>query len=220
MDIGLIIDSPSSSQQVVKTLHSLRCLVSIYSLSLCSRYFFEDKSHNLLIIVTQEQTNLLPAISEIKTKINTPLMILEPASSTQLKQAYLETGAEYYFDNPSQLPQAYEIISQLKNRPSQNFRQEKLIYKDLCLDPNSRMLYRGKTSYQLPNKEYLLLELLIKNPNRIFSKQDLFEQIWDFNAEIRSTTVETHVCSLRKKIDSKFYEKRLHTIPYSGYILK
>ncbi|EKD47630.1 MAG: hypothetical protein ACD_65C00357G0004 [uncultured bacterium] len=93
-------------------------------------------------------------------------------------------------------------------------------YKDLTLDIEKRIARRKKHKVELRRKESEMLEILMRKNETTVSKIELAETIWDRNAEIVSNTIEAHMSTLRKKIDSGFKKKLIHTIPCAGYKLE
>lgn len=93
-------------------------------------------------------------------------------------------------------------------------------YKDIKMDLKTRNCYRLEQLVVLRNKEFELLKFLIENPERIFSVTQILEAVWDMNADLNTNTVQTHISTLRKKIDIGFSEKRLHTVNCIGYKLE
>ncbi|MBU1018717.1 MAG: winged helix-turn-helix domain-containing protein [Patescibacteria group bacterium] len=93
----------------------------------------------------------------------------------------------------------------------------KLRYEDLTLDIHKRTAKRHNETIPLRNKEFGMLELLMKKYGEIVSRNEIIETLWDRNATILSNTIEVHMSSLRKKIDKNFSKKLIHTIPSAGY---
>ncbi len=76
--------------------------------------------------------------------------------------------------------------------------------------------FQGQSIY-LRNKEFALLELLMLNEGRVLSRETILENVWDYNANIFTNTVDVHINKLRKKINAQ--EKFIRTIPCSGYLI-
>lgn len=221
MDIGLIIQKPFPNEtKLVNHLQQLNHLVIPYHLE--DRQFPQIQFHklDLLILANTSHFQTIGLIKTVKSQHKIPIIIIGRATSTSVKNDYLKIGASYYLETSQDLHTLSDVLKWLyaKNKPAPV--PQEITFKDLALDPNSRMVKRKDRSYRLANKEYRLLKYFLNYPNQILSKQLLLEAIWDINADLNSTTLETHICKLRKKIDTGFQEKRLHTIPYSGYILK
>lgn len=101
----------------------------------------------------------------------------------------------------------------IKNGPSV------LKVHDLKLDLNNREVTRFNKCLYLRNKEFQLLEYLMRNTNYLLSRQILLENVWDRNAHIMTNTVDVHINCLRRKIDFKTDYKLIETIYCNGYIM-
>jgi DNA-binding response OmpR family regulator len=89
--------------------------------------------------------------------------------------------------------------------------------EDLNLDLYTRRASRGDTEFELSNKEFALLEYLMRNPNRVLSRTQIAEKVWDMNFEPGSNVIDVYISSLRKKIDRGFERELIHTIKGAGY---
>jgi DNA-binding response OmpR family regulator len=90
---------------------------------------------------------------------------------------------------------------------------------DLELYPQTREAERFGKKYYLRNKEFQLLEFLMTNTDQILSRQKILETVWDRNANLFTNTIDTHIHSLRKKLDYNEEKQIIETIPCSGYIM-
>ncbi len=75
----------------------------------------------------------------------------------------------------------------------------------------------AETDVELSNKEFALLEYLMRNPNRVLSRAQIGEKVWDMNFEPNSNVIDVYVSSLRKKVDRGFDQELIHTIKGAGY---
>ncbi len=89
---------------------------------------------------------------------------------------------------------------------------------DLRMDVKAYRVTRAGKPIKLRNKEFSLLEYFMRNPGVVLSRSIILENVWDMNTDPFTNTVDVHVQSLRKKIDSKFKNKLIQTIPKRGYI--
>ena len=76
---------------------------------------------------------------------------------------------------------------------------------------------RGEKEHELSNKEYALLEYLMRNPNRVLSRAQISEKVWDMNYSPGSNVIDVYMSSLRKKLDRGFEYELFHTIKGAGY---
>lgn len=97
--------------------------------------------------------------------------------------------------------------------------RKNLKFKDLIMDPNKRIVRRSGKFINLRNKAFCILEILMRNPGRIISREEITEIIWDRNSILTSNTINSHISHLRKQIDKGFKQKLIHTVHYAGYKL-
>jgi DNA-binding response OmpR family regulator len=91
---------------------------------------------------------------------------------------------------------------------------------DLTLDPATHFVQRGGQSIDLTSREYALLEYLIRNPNRLITRQMAENHLWSYDATVTSNVVDVYIRRLRRKVDDPFDVKLIETIRGSGYRLR
>ncbi|MBA4336760.1 hypothetical protein C0416_03225 [bacterium] len=90
---------------------------------------------------------------------------------------------------------------------------------DLLLNLENRIAFRFDDKFNLRNKEFHLLEFLMRNTDMIFSRQKILEQVWDRNANMFTNTIDVHINRLRRKLDYKDSFRLIETIHCNGYIM-
>ena len=98
--------------------------------------------------------------------------------------------------------------------------QEKLVYEDLEIDFKQKSVTRSGIAINLTSKEFTLLTLLLRTPERVISKQEILEKVWDLSFDTGTNTIEVYISFLRNKIDKPFDKKLIHTKPGFGYYIK
>ncbi|MBU2523681.1 winged helix-turn-helix domain-containing protein [Patescibacteria group bacterium] len=98
-------------------------------------------------------------------------------------------------------------------------RDDFFVFSDLSLDRDRRLVLRGDKEIFLRNKEFNLLEYLMRNVGKVLSRDQILDNVWDREADIFTNTVDVHIHILRKKIDEGFEKKIIQTIPCIGYKL-
>jgi len=88
---------------------------------------------------------------------------------------------------------------------------------DLTLDTRGHSVKRGDRDIYLTRKEFMLLEYLLRNKRIVLSRGNIMEHVWDMNMDTFSNTIESHILSLRKKVEFPNALKLIHTIPGMGY---
>ncbi len=88
---------------------------------------------------------------------------------------------------------------------------------DLELDVYTRQAKRGEQAVELSNREFALLEYLMRNPQRVLSRAQIAEKVWDISFEASSNVIDVYIAALRKKIDRGFDVPLIHTVKGAGY---
>ena len=95
-----------------------------------------------------------------------------------------------------------------------------IIFDDLKLDTWSNLAERGGHQISLTAKEYTLLELFMRNPNKVLSREYIAEQVWDIDFDTGTNFIDVYVNYLRKKIEKGFNKKLIHTVIGMGYTMR
>ncbi len=147
---------------------------------------------------------------------NVPIIMLSVKADTASKVELLNAGADDYLIKPFSLEELLARIRALLRRPK-HIESEVLTLDDLTLDTKTCVVRRGKSDIYLTRKEFMLLEYLLRNKSIVLSRGMILEHVWDMDADPFSNTIESHILSLRRKIDSPSKRKLIHTIPGRGY---
>ena len=94
-----------------------------------------------------------------------------------------------------------------------------MAYRDLNIDSAARTVWKGKQRLELTNKEFGILEYLLRHPSEVVTQEDLLEHVWDINANPFTTTVRVHVNALRRKLAGGNDTTYIETIIGAGYKL-
>jgi len=151
-------------------------------------------------------------------KISTKILMLTAKNQLEDRVEGLNTGADDYLAKPFAFKELIARIRALTRRPKKTLNNT-LKIKDLELDSSNQQVKRAGKTISLSKKEYSLLEYLLRNKNKILSKQELINHIWDYNADILENTVEVYIGYLRNKIEKPFINKPklIKTIKGFGY---
>lgn len=148
--------------------------------------------------------------------VETPVIMLTALSGTDDKVAGLDAGADDYLTKPFEFEELLARVRAMLRRGEAS-EGRLLECDDLSLDLYTRMAKRGEHEFELSNKEFGLLEYLMRNPNRVLSRTQITEKVWDMNYEPGSNVIDVYISSLRKKIDRGFERELIHTIKGAGY---
>jgi len=150
--------------------------------------------------------------------IHTPILILTAKGELEDKVSALNFGADDYLVKPFAFAELLARVRALTRRPKI---QQSFILKidDLELDTKNFSVKRFGKNIDLSRKEFSFLEYLMRHKNRILSKDQIVENVWDYDANILFNTVEVYIGYLRNKIDKPFKDKKplIHTVRGFGY---
>lgn len=131
----------------------------------------------------------------------------------------LNNGADDYLVKPIKLKELNARINAHSRKRSNN-RSIELKANDLRLNIDRKQVHRGETEINLTAKEFNLLEYLLRNKNRVLSRAQILENVWEVNFDMGTNIVDVYINYLRSKVDKSFDEKLIHTVVGMGYVLK
>ena len=148
--------------------------------------------------------------------VKTPILMLTALSGTDDKVAGLDAGADDYLGKPFEFD---ELLARLRAllRRGEASEGRHLACDDLKLDLYSRRAMRKDVAVDLSNKEFALLEYFMRNPNRVLSRAQIAEKVWDLNFDPGSNVIDVYVSGLRKKLDRGHERGLIHTVKGAGY---
>ena len=149
----------------------------------------------------------------------THVLLLTALDSIENKVNGLDAGADDYLVKPFAYDELLARLRVLLRRRSGQTTNV-LEYGGLVMDLNSRTVTRDGTEINLSSKEFAVLEYLLRNPGRVLSRDKIENHVWNYDFEGGSNVVDVYIRYLRKKIDTGFNKKLLHTIRGAGYVLR
>ncbi|KQZ91727.1 response regulator [Agrobacterium tumefaciens] len=180
-----------------------------------------DSTYDVLIL--DRMVPGLDGLSLVKAarsaSVRTPALFLTAMSGVDDRVEGLEAGGDDYLVKPFAFSELTARINALTRRPPMSEEKTKLRVADLEVDLIRRLAFRSGEPIELLPREFLLLELFMRNEGRVLTKTMLLERIWNFNFDPQSSVVETHISRLRSKIDKPFDVPLLHTVRNIGYSL-
>jgi len=149
----------------------------------------------------------------------TPVLLLTARNTLETKVSGFDTGADQFLPKPFAFVELLARIRALLRRggPLQLIR---LKAADLELDPASHRVWRAGLEIPLTNKEYALLEFLLRNKNRVLTRTAIIEHVWDISYDPMTNIVDAHIRALRSKIDRDFSPQLIATVRGAGYMLE
>ena len=149
-------------------------------------------------------------------QIHVPILMLTAKSQLEDKIKGLNCGADDYLTKPFAFEELLARIRALGRRP-QNTASEILTVGDLSINLSNYEVIRQKKIISLSNKEYSLLECLMRHANKILTKDQLIQRVWSYESDILPNTVEVYIRNLRQKIDKNYKVKLIKTVRGFGY---
>ena len=153
-----------------------------------------------------------------KEQIHTPILILTARSEVEDRVKGLNLGADDYLPKPFAFSELLARVKALTRRPKESL-DNILNVDDLILNTQIFEVKRGKDKIDLSKTEYSLLEFLMRNKDKILTKDQITSHVWNYDADILPNTIEVYVGYLRNKIDRPFPKSPnlIHTVRGFGY---
>lgn len=176
--------------------------------------------HAVILDIMLPGIDGLEVVRELRSRGQTmPVLALTARGSLEDRVAGLDSGCDDYLPKPFAFDELLARLRALLRRSTAQ-RSSKMEYAGLVVDPATRTVSRDGKPIDLTNKEYALLEMLIRHPDQVFTRTALMEGVWGYDFDNASNVLEVYMNFLRKKIDKDFDKKLLHTVRGVGYVLR
>jgi two-component system response regulator MprA len=150
----------------------------------------------------------------------TPVLMLTARDAIDDRVAGLEAGADDYLPKPFALEELLARVHALLRRSGWEDDRQLLRFADLQLDPAAHEVYRGERRIELSLTEFLLLELFLRHPRQVLTREVIFDRVWGYDFGPASNSLEVYMGYLRRKTEARGEPRLLHTIRGVGYVLK
>lgn len=221
MRILLVEDDSSVSGFIVKGLREERYAVDLATEGEMGLAMAETIPYDVIILdVMLPKLNGLDVCRRLRAqRQTTPILLLTARDAIADRVSGLDTGADDYLTKPFAFAELLARLRALLRRgSSQPIPHLKIA--DLELDPVSHRVWRAGQAIVLTNKEYSLLEYLMRNPGRVLTRTAITNHVWDIHYESVTNIVDVHIKTLRSKMDRDFFPQLIHTVRGVGYVLK
>ncbi|MER2997694.1 response regulator transcription factor [Pontibacter populi] len=155
-----------------------------------------------------------------KNNTTVSILMLTALGTTDDKITGLDAGADDYLTKPFEFKELLARMRALSRRSTDNNTGEKLTIADLELDVVKKTVTRAGKPINLTAREFALLHYLLRNKERVVSRVDITEQVWETSFDTGSNVIDVYINFLRKKIDKDHPAKLIHTLVGMGYVLK
>ena len=194
---------------------------------LCTQAFSGTEARMLLAMNRYSVVLLdlmLPGISgeevlqEIRKQGHTPVIILTAKDTIDDKVEVLQSGADDYVTKPFDIKEVLARVAVQIRRMEGSFSEGNLVYQGLELDRENFCVRVDQTELpKITRQEFSILELLLKHPKKVFSKEEIFEYAWEEAYMGETKTLDVHISNIRKKIKSVTSKEYIETIWGIGY---
>ncbi len=184
-----------------------------------------SNSFDLIILdIMLPKVSGLEACKRIREKSNIPILLLTALGTAENVADGLNTGADDYLVKPFKFIELIARINSLLRRSQQNIneddRSEVYRFSDVILNNTSKIVTVNNQEVALTSTEFKLLLLLMKMPNKVYSRQEILEQVWEVNFDLGTNVVDVYINYLRKKLDKHGSPKIIHTVVGMGYVMR
>jgi len=182
--------------------------------------FLDERTYDIVLLdLMIPEIDGLELLKRIRASgINTPVLITTAKDSKEDVVRGLDTGSDDYLTKPFSFE---ELLARMRALLRRSMKAESHIlqYKDIVLNPYNRVLTLASREVELTDKEFLIMEFLLKNSEKILSRKEIAEYVWQ-NKTDTTNIVDVYINFLRKKIESISPKKYIHSVRGIGYILK
>ena len=186
--------------------------------------YWEDGDYDAVVLdLALPEMDGLTILESMRRKGNkTPAIIVSAKKTVDDRVKGLQSGADDYLTKPFSfselLARLYVVTRRRAGGDTASREGEVLTVADIVLNLATRTVTRAGRRIDLKAKELILLEFMMRNPNRILAKEVILRQMWDFRFDPQSNIVDSLVCRLRSRIDADFDIKRIQTRRGIGYV--
>ena len=149
-------------------------------------------------------------------KKTTPILMLTARDALDDRVLGLDSGADDYLVKPFEIKELHARLRALMRRETDD-KSGNLSIDDLRLDPATHYVWRNDQPIDLTAKEYALLEYMMRNPNRLITREMVIAHLWDYDQTLASNVVDVYIRRIRRKVDDPFEVKLIETIRGAGY---
>ncbi|WP_307817766.1 response regulator transcription factor [Nocardia acididurans] len=149
-----------------------------------------------------------------------PILVLTARHQVGDRVAGLDAGADDYLCKPFDIEELLARVRALLRRAAPETDQHLLTVADLTLDPATREVRRGEVALDLTRTEFDVLELLMRNERIVLSKSRIYEDIWGFDFDTESRSLDVYIGYLRRKTEEGGAARLIHTVRNVGYTIR
>jgi two-component system response regulator MprA len=161
----------------------------------------------------------LEVCRRLRTGGSLPILMLTAKDTIEDRVQGLDAGADDYLVKPFNFDELTARLRALLRR-TQTERNQTYEFADLKMETSARQVTRGKRLVALTAKEYELLELFLRHPRQVLTREVIFDRVWGYDFGGESNVLEVYIRYLRQKLESENEPRLIHTIRSVGYVLR
>lgn len=181
----------------------------------------ENNDYDLVLLdVMLPGLNGMEVLRRLRRSTSLPVIMLTARDSVMDKVSGLDSGADDYITKPFAIEELLARIRTVLRKQPKEKNHELLKVGKLSLDPKSRQVKVGANLVELTKREFELLHYLLENKGVVLSRDTLLENVWGYDFEGETNTVDVYIRFLRSKLDEVFDLKIITTIRGVGYVIR
>lgn len=160
-----------------------------------------------------------------KSRPGIPILMLTALGTTDDKVEGFDAGADDYLVKPFEFRELHARVRALMKRAERladdkDSGNHRLEYDEITMDLNAKAVNRNSVELNLTPREFNLLEFLMRNPEKVLSRDQIAREVWDTHFDTGTNFIDVYINYLRKKIDKPFDHRLIHTKTGMGFVLK
>ncbi|MDE2337390.1 MAG: response regulator transcription factor [Alphaproteobacteria bacterium] len=220
MKLLLIEDDESHAQFILSGLKEAGHTVDHAKDGMDGLFLATEEKYDVMIVDRMvPKLDGLAIIQALRASANkTPVLILSSLAKVEERIKGLKSGGDDYLTKPFEFGELLARIEALVRRGSgEQTEQMRLTIDDLEMNLLTREVKRAGTAIDLQNKEFRLLEFLLRRPDQVVTRTMLLEGVWDFHFSPNTNLIDAQMSKLRQKVDKDFKKQLIHTVRGAGY---
>ena len=221
MRILLAEDEKSLSRAIVALLEKNNYSAdAVYNGRDALEYLSAENYDAVILDIMMPRMDGLEVVRRLRSGGNsTPVLFLTARDSVADRVTGLESGGDYYLVKPFDFQELMAVVRVMTRKYTGN-RSNVYTIADLRLDATAKTVTRAGKNIELTAKEFALLEYMLRNKGVVLSREMIENNLWNYDYEGGTNVVDVYVGYLRKKMDTGFDRKLIHTVWGTGWVLK
>jgi two-component system response regulator MprA len=164
--------------------------------------------------------NGLEVCKRLRSASTVPILILTARDTVQDRVTGLDAGADDYLIKPFSFEELLARLRALFRRHRMEAAPDVYQFADLTLNPRTHQVFRGKEEVHLTAKEFELLELFLRHPNQVLTREQIYDHVWEYDFGGESNIIEVYIRYLRSKLEANNRPRLIQTVRGVGYTLR